>query len=176
LKSTDVRDELANSFDIAPLPPPGPDGALDLPPMKPKDTPPPRLCEAGPCIHYHRFQIQLDAETAKGDRLEPGGQIAGEAPTGAFHAQVHHYCYPTAGVETILGELPVMTCNHWDPISPEHRARMARNAATYFESPDGKIYLRQLSDWNARQNEIKNAEDTAAQALADAEDERGGTP
>lgn len=158
-RSTDVRDELAEGFEPSPLPPVGPDGALELPKLRVFREPPPRLCEAGPCHHYHRFEIQLDAQAPQGARLLEGGKIeplhdaAGEvvAMPGALHTEVHHYCYPDAGVETILGDLPVTSCNRWNPKLPAELETERCIIEAFMRSRAGQAYQAELDAWDERQ-------------------------
>ena len=89
-----------------------PDGGLELEPAEPLDDPPPRLCEAGPCRHYHRMAVQMDAQNPMAERRD--GQLVRHARV--FHTTVSHYCYPDVGIETNLGSLPVLECNRWVPI------------------------------------------------------------
>lgn len=94
----------------------GPDGAPMLERAHELPLAPPRLCEAGPCRHYHVMQVQLDAQ-----------QPLGSGPTGSvgsvFHTELHHYCYPEVGIETNLGGQPVLACNRWVPITSLFRRR-----------------------------------------------------
>lgn len=158
-RSTDVRDELAEGFEPSPLPPVGPDGALELPKLRVFREPPPRLCEAGPCHHYHRFEIQLDAQAPQGARLLEGGKIeplrdgsgAAVPMPGVLHTEVHHYCYPTAGVETILGDLPVTSCNRWSPKLPVEIATEQAVQDAFMRSATGQGYQAELDAWAARQ-------------------------
>lgn len=113
MQSTDVRDELADGFESAALPPRAPDGTLaPFSASKGLDEPPPRLCEYGPCRHYHRFDVQVDAENPKSERI--AGRLVVHAKV--FHTSVHHYCYPDVGIETVLGAMPVLGCNRWVPV------------------------------------------------------------
>jgi hypothetical protein len=122
---------------------------------------PPRLCEAGPCVHYHRFAIQLDAEGPKAESIDPGGKMSGPYPKQPFHIRVHHYCYPTVGVETELGALPVMQCNLWEPIADVER-RERENRIRLFESSDrGQSYAAELAAWQAVRD-AEAAEDASA--------------
>src|SRR6185295_2340607 len=112
MRSNDVRDDLQDGVESAALPPMAPDGGLELEPAEPLDDPPPRLCEAGPCRHYHRMAVQMDAQNPMAERRD--GQLVRHARV--FHTTVSHYCYPDVGIETNLGSLPVLECNRWVPI------------------------------------------------------------
>src|SRR5215470_2227374 len=115
-RHTDLQDELADEFEPSPLPPIGPDGGPDLQPMQPSPEMHPRLCEAGPCVHYHTFQVQMDVQSPIAARVADGGVLAGAAPPQPFHVETHHYCYPDSGIEFKIGSLPVVTCNRWSPM------------------------------------------------------------
>lgn len=91
----------------------GPDGAPRLEPARELPPESPRICGAGPCRHYHRFQIQLDAQNPMNER-RPDGTVVQHGRV--FHVQTHHYCYPDVGIELELGALPVLACNHWVPV------------------------------------------------------------
>ncbi len=119
MRSRDVRDELQDGVDSAPLPPMGQDGGPALEPAAPIQDPPPRLCEAGPCRHYHRFAVQLDAANPMAERRD--GKLIHHARV--FHVTTNHYCYPDVGIETNLGSLPVLECNRWVPIKGLLRMR-----------------------------------------------------
>lgn len=114
MRSRDVQDELADGFEAGPLPPMGPNGAPMLEPVRELPTDPPRLCEAGPCRHYHTMTIQLDAQQPGRERRDDGTVVDHGR---VFHTEVHHYCYPDVGIETNLGALPVLSCNRWAPIT-----------------------------------------------------------
>jgi hypothetical protein len=122
MKTQDPREELQDGFELAPPP-----SEQAMQPARPLARP--RLCEAGPCKHYHRLTVQVDAaqpgaitvpvalpESTPGAQSVPGGTVYQAAP--AFHVQVHHYCYPDVGIEMPLGDLPVTECNRWDPMEP----------------------------------------------------------
>jgi hypothetical protein len=112
MRSTDVRDDLQDGIDAAPLPPQAPDGGLELTRAEPIEAAPPRLCEAGPCVHYHRLEVQMDAQNPMAERRD--GVLIKHARV--FHTTIHHYCYPDVGIETNLGSLPVLACNRWVPV------------------------------------------------------------
>lgn len=103
-KTIDPTDRLQEGFEPAALPPIAPDGGLDLfgsvhlPVFQPNT----RLCERGPCIHYHRLVTSMDAAEPKGG----GGDI---------FRQTHHTCYPTLGMEIDLGDVDVYECSLWEP-------------------------------------------------------------
>ncbi len=97
-----------------------PDGAPKLEPVRELPPDPPRLCNAGPCRHYHQMKIQLDAQNPVDER-KPDGTVVHHGRV--FHVQTHHYCYPDVGIETNLGALPVLECNRWVPLTSLFRTR-----------------------------------------------------
>lgn len=139
MRSTDIRDEVGAELEPAPIAV-GPDG-MHLRDNARAIPPPPRLCEAGPCRHYHRFVSQLDAERPMGATVEPGGRVTGDGGPQPFYTEVHHYCYPDVGIETILGAMPVLECNRWDPVEREEPSARAREVAVQ--------YMRELDEWKA---------------------------
>lgn len=129
MRHNDAQESLQDGFEVGPLPNMGADGSPQLEPVRAAPPDSPRLCAAGPCRNYHTFQIQLDAQNP----IDPGkhGRV--------YHTEQHHYCYPTAGVETNLGSLPVLSCNRWVPITALFRTK--RRIRARFE--------RELGDWRA---------------------------
>lgn len=125
MRSSDVRDDLADGIDAAPLPPMGPDGGPLLLPTRPAPPLPPRLCEAGPCARYHRLEIQMDAQNPMAEMVD--GKLVQHARV--FHTTTHHYCYPDVGIETNLGSLPVLACNRWAPVKKLLRSTSAARRA-----------------------------------------------
>lgn len=106
MKSRRAADSLGDGFEPAALPAPGPDGLIDPSSLAvgPPPEAPPRICEYGPCRRYHTFEIVMDAAKPL-DGSDPG----------PVHVERQHYCYPTAGVETDLGNTPVVSCNRYAP-------------------------------------------------------------
>jgi hypothetical protein len=168
------------------MPAVGPDGAPSLPPMRTIAPPRPRLCEAGPCRNYHRFEIQLEAanpraqtvpvalpEGTPGVQVVPGGTVY-QAPA-AFHVDTHHYCYPTPGVEMALASLPVIQCNRWNPRWADGKGEdgadlgMFGNQGAFAHTPDGRRYRSEVMAWAvARDRELaeaREAEELIAQSL-----------
>lgn len=160
----DVQDEMQDGFEVGPVPAVGMDGSPIIEPVRAKPPPRPRLCEAGPCLNYHRFEIQLDAEDPRartvgtalpagtpGVQVVPGGAVY-LAPA-AFHLEVHHYCYPTVGVEMRLGSLPVLQCNRWHPISNlasgHTLGSREPDRLDFLRSDEGVAYLKAVADWDA---------------------------
>lgn len=155
----DVQDSLQEGFEI-------PKGMPEMKPVATATPPRPRLCAAGPCAHYHRFQIQLAAAdpgqiavaapvpaTTPSVRQEGEGQFY--TPPRVFHIQEHHYCYPTTGVEMELGDLPVLECNRW---SPQSDLPQALAADTFNRSPAGQQFAAEVAAWEAaRQAELEAA-------------------
>jgi hypothetical protein len=170
MRSNDIQDDLADGFEPARVPPVGPDGAVRLPPMRPAVPPPPRLCEQGPCVHYHRFTIQLDAEQARAAAVAGPGESHGAlVGTGGqdFHVETHHYCYPTPGVESRLGSLPIVQCNRWTPKTYQESLAASLRGDEFLDSFEGKRYLTEQAAWNAAR-----AAEQAAQDADTAEAER----
>lgn len=156
MQHNNVQDDLQDGFEPGQLPPVGPDGALELTPPRKMTSPPPRLCEAGPCVNYHRFEIQLDVTRPIAARVEPGGKLSGEAPPMPFHVRTFHYCYPTPGVETDLGELPVLSCNKWMPVDPQMRELDDGMRAEFLATDAGQQYQTALDAWIANQQDAEN--------------------
>lgn len=148
-KHRDLHDDLAEEFEPSALPI-GRDGAPVLEPLRKDKKPYPRLCEAGPCVHYHRMETQFDAAAPIAERVEEGGKLVGISTGAPFHTKVHHYCYPDVGIETDLGSMPVVTCNRWRPIGNEYR-QVEMDRAAWRGSADGQAYQAELDAWKADQ-------------------------
>lgn len=178
MKHLDVRDDLADGFEITKLPLPGPDGGLDLPPQRPPRRDPPRLCSAGPCKHYHRMVTQLDAQAPlalPARRARELGVLPDSMP--GFHTEAHHYCYPTAGVETNLGETPVVSCSLYEPVHMVERRRIDAARSNFLQTPEGQEYAAELERWRAALAEDRALEAAAAaQAAADLANMPTSTP
>lgn len=171
MKRIVAQDELAEGFEPGPLPPIGPDGAVHIPPLKKLPVLElPRLCEAGPCVHYHTFTLQLDAARPIADRVGEGGVLEGDAPAQPFHTQVHHYCYPTVGIETELGALPVLTCNLWEPRDPDGENNRRHAEDRWFATPQGQAYLQKRQAW---EDQRQAEHDAAIDAVNEDHDEQG---
>ena len=165
VQRNNAQDSLQEDFEPSALPPIGPDGAPEIPPMRKDAVPPPRLCEAGPCRHYHTFTIQLDAAQPIAAEVE-NGRLIGRAPRPEMHIHVHHYCYPETGIETELGALPVLQCSRWEPLTPaEIRARADREAE-FNESEAGQKFQTALDAWLQAQQDT----DDVAVAASSIED------
>lgn len=128
----------------------GPDGAPALDPVRPLPADPPRLCNAGPCRHYHQFQIQLDAQNPMDER-KPDGSVVHHGRV--FHVQTHHYCYPDVGIETELGALPVLACNRWVPITRllQRKTSVKRAFARELEAYVARVKVYERLDAEARE-------------------------
>lgn len=176
-RRNDVQNDLQDGFEPSPLPPISPDGAPKLSSLRVIADPPPRLCEAGPCRHYHRFGIQLDVQSPIGVRVMDGdkhGQIIGQAAQ-EFRVQTHHFCYPETGVETNLGELPVTHCSRWDPLLPKDLEEVEGRRSTYWATLAGKDWATQLGNWR-RNREAEQADAAGIEAMiAEAEGARETT-
>lgn len=150
VRRTSVQNTLTDNFEAGPLPPMGPDGAPTLEPVRPLPADPPRLCNAGPCRHYHQFQIQLDAQNPMAER-KPDGTVVHHGRV--FHVQTHHYCYPDVGIETELGSEPVLACNRWVPITRllQTKASVKRAFARELGAFVAKARLHERLDAEARE-------------------------
>lgn len=195
MRHNDVTDDLQDGFELGPVPAVGADGVPVVPPMRRPVPARPRLCEAGPCLNYHRFEIQLDAEDPRGRKVAatlpgipgvqhvPGGSVY--AAPAAFHVESHHYCYPTVGVEMRLGSLPVLHCNRWHPMMPGSpplaedpyaRARMNpdlppmrqrdQDRRAFMASPDGVAYAHAVADWEAARAKEQEEADEMERLIA----------
>ena len=163
MRSTDVQDELAEGFEVSELPPIGPDGAPQLSPLRTPTDQPPRLCEAGPCRHYHRMTIRMDAADPLPQR---GADGALRSSPSNFHVEQHHYCYPDVGIEAKLGRLPVLECNRWSPISARDERAVAENRGAFMESAAGVAYQAEMKAWQARRAAELAAEQSADELAA----------
>jgi hypothetical protein len=108
---------------------------------------------------------QLDEERPIGGSVAQGddhGKITGDAGPAPFHVVVHHYCYPTVGVETNLGDLPVLECNRWEPVFESDLRELAQRRHVFMESERGQTYKRELAEWH----EARAAEEALATEAA----------
>jgi len=159
MKTIDVQDELAEGFDPSPLPPIGRDGGLALPPLRKIVDPPPRICDVGPCAHYHQFETQLDVASPLAHKGPDGHLTASAQP---FHIKTHHYCYPSPGIELALEALPVLRCNRWDPVAVPGVVTSVHRADLQAE------YTTILDAWiAARRKETELEDDQRARAAAE---------
>lgn len=159
MRRNHAQEDPIEGFDASELPPVGPQG---IPGAEDRRLPlaPPRLCEVGPCVHYHRFQIQLDVESPKAAGIDPGGKMAGDGGGQPFHVRTHHYCYPDSGIETDLGSLPVMECNRWDPVPLVTIEKESEWRRRFFaEDPRGGKYREDFAAWNAARAELEHDDD-----------------
>jgi hypothetical protein len=147
MRSNDVRDDLQDGIDAAPMPAMAPDGGLAFTPARPIVEPPPRMCELGPCRHYHRLAVQMDAANPMSERRSDGSVVHHAR---LFHTQVSHYCYPDVGIETELGSLPVIECNRWVPIGRIRRPKALLRG-----------YQRELAAWDGRREREAEGVDAA---------------
>lgn len=179
MKIQDPHSDLQDGFEVAPLPPIGPDGAPQIPPQRADPPARPSLCQAGPCRRYHRLVVQVDAATPGAVRLPialprgtPGAELTPQgtvyrAPA-AFHVQTHHYCYPDTGIEMPLGALPVVECNRWSPrlpvgtpvvrgrdgMEPAHGRVATHKTAdqhhtAFWDTAAGQRFRADVADWEA---------------------------
>jgi hypothetical protein len=156
------QDALAADFEVSPLPPIGKDGAPELTPLRPIAPGHPRLCEAGPCVRYHSFQLQMDVQDPQPVR-QPDGSVATAAKP--FHVQTHHYCYPEPGIETELGKLPILQCNRWEPVDPVTKRGLDAARERYWATPEGQAHQVQIAAWKAARD-LELATETAARSHA----------
>lgn len=195
MRSKELQDELQAGFEPTQLPAPAPDGTLALPPMRKSLPQAPKLCAQGPCVHYHRLTVQLDAEEARAARVASGdkhhGRLVG-APSESFHTATHHYCYPESGIEADLGALPVLECNRWLPMDDIDRGLLGltvprgpafgpfRNDAItrFFATERGAMYQRELAAWQkaleAEEAAQRAADQEAARIVAELDAQNGG--
>lgn len=168
MKKVDVQAGLQEGFEPSPVTLAA-DGMPVLPPIRAPLPPRPRLCEAGPCQNYHRLEIQLEATDPRPelvrirlDKPMPGAQSTPQgtvyqAPA-AFHTEVHHYCYPTTGIEMELGAMPVVHCNRWDPLSQAGELQQAMAVTAFWQSRAGEEYRSAVQAWDrARDQESREA-------------------
>lgn len=122
MKKVDPQASLTEGWEDAPCPP-------NPEPMRgPRGAPHPSLCTFGPCVHYHEFILQVDAENPRAFRLPvvlPDGPMItnGTDPAGnprsmyqppvTFATERHRHCYPDVGIEMDLGDEPVIRCNRY---------------------------------------------------------------
>jgi|SRR5262245_8057400 len=123
----------------------------------------PRVCEAGPCRHYHRLEIQLDAAEPMAT-VGSDGVLHQDPPP--FYVQTSHYCYPSPGIEMTLGALPVVRCNRWDPIGAEANVVQRRRLA-FLQTTEGCEYRSRISAWTAAQpqSDVQTVVDEIASQL-----------
>lgn len=185
MKTQDPHSDLHDGFEVAPLPPIGPDGAPQIPPQRSDPPARPSLCRAGPCRHYHRLVTQVEAENPRAVRLPivfpQGTPGAEETPQGTlyrappvFHVEAHHYCYPDTGIEMNLGALPIVECNLWDPIDPDdHQSNETERRRYRFRTTlKGQAYETSVAFWEAaraaEQSEAAEADRLIAQSMTEA--------
>lgn len=174
MRTTDPPGALQEGVELAPPPPIGPDGSPQFEARRAPIPSRPRLCEAGPCRHYHRLEIQMDAENPRAQKvpvrlsvLQPGMEAAPDgtvyrAPA-VYHTAVEHYCYPDLGIEMSLGAMPVVQCNRWQPLVVDAQG-LDRVLVThahkmeFWKSPEGQQYVQAVDAWEtARELEAKEA-------------------
>ena len=189
MRHIDPHDDMQEGIEEAPPPDRNPDGTIVVPPRRAELPPRPSLCQAGPCRHYHRFATQVDAANPRAVRLPIAppynhtredspltpcpacAQLAGaplyQAPA-VFHVEVHHYCYPTPGVEMPLGALAITECSRWDPVQAEdHDGRALANRREAFQwTAEGVRWGKSLVDWEAARLAEAEAATEAERLLA----------
>lgn len=179
MRRHDVQGERFDAFEPSPPPMVGPDGSLHHSPMPGVTERAPRICEQGPCRHYHTFFVQMDAQTPIAASVTDDGRLVGDAGLVAAKLEPHYYCYPTTGVEFVLGELPVVNCNRWVPVDPAALTSDQMYRDRFMASPAGREYETALDRWMQRQTALSNSEqqaiDEAAAEIAAAEAERAAS-
>lgn len=175
MKSKDVQDDLAGNFEVSPLPPIGPDGAPVLSPQRPMLAPRPRICEAGPCVHYHRLEVEVEAQDPMSMKVPirlpvlPSGAAAVPdgtlyQPPPSIHTQLIHTCYPSSGIEIDLGPAPVYNCNRWMPMTVADRtSERMLHRAEWMTSAEGREYTEAVRQWEQARAEEQRV-DAATQA------------
>lgn len=174
MKTLRPNDALADGWEPSPPPHVGPDGLAIGPPSVENVPPYPSLCEAGPCVHFHRFEIQVEAtsplsqqvpiELPDGPRVEatPGGKVYRPLPV--FHTRVERYCYPDTGIELELGSTSMVRCNRFSPVGGWEEYRRPRMRKPTDENPSGdsrsQSYIAKVKAWkDARAKEAHEAAD-----------------
>ena len=177
MKTTVRPGDFADGFEPAPAPVVGGDGHLEHAVPRPAVPPRPSLCAAGPCRHYHRLEIQLEAEDPKAQRIpvrlpviRPGMAVTPDgketvyrAPT-VYYTAVEHYCYPEIGIEMPLGATPVVDCNRWDPQWGGSLDTLPKRRDQFWDSAEGRKHLEALEAWT-RARELEAAAALEAERL-----------
>lgn len=182
MKTTDSPGDLSGGFEPAPGP------GVPTPRVTPSH---PRLCEAGPCINYHRLEVQVEAADPMARKvpvrlpvLKPGmvEVVDGTLYQGpaVFHTAVSHYCYPSPGIEMPLGAVPVVQCNRWRPGERASNGDVlpwdfsSNGPGDFWQSREGKRYIAELTAWQeARERAVaddQEAERLIAEGMAAAQD------
>jgi hypothetical protein len=164
MKTLRPNDALADGWEPSPPPHIGPDGLAIGPPSVESFPPYPSLCEAGPCQHFHRFEIQVEAtsplaqqvpiELPDGHRVEttPAGKVYRPLPV--FHTRVERYCYPSSGIELELGSTSMVRCNRFKPPESWHKISDKTGAIP------ASVYAAKVKAWKAaRAQEAQEAAD-----------------
>ena len=172
MKTLRPNDALAEGWEPSPPPHIGPDGLAIGPPSVDSVPPYPSLCEAGPCQHLHRFEIQVDAASPlaqrvpivlpDGPRVEttPGGKVYQPLPV--FHTRVERYCYPSTGIELELKSASMVRCNRFTPVGGYEEYQRQRKPTP--NNPTGasrsQVYVAKVKAWkDARAKEAQEAAD-----------------
>lgn len=156
MRTLDPHDELKEGWEPSQVPPMGPGAGAFPAPEVPLLPPRPSLCHAG-CAHYHRLVMQTDAaeptpveimatlpRESRFARPGPAGRtIVRSLPV--IHHEIAHYCYPSAGIEIVLGSKPVVECNRYQRLAGRDFIRPAPNARPELDWPDG--YVEAVKEW-----------------------------
>ncbi len=169
MKTLRPNDALADGWEPSPPPHIGPDGLAIGPPSVESVEPYPSLCEAGPCQHFHRFEIQVEAtsplaqqvpiEIPDWPRVEttPVGKVYRPLPV--FHTRVERYCYPSTGIELELGSASMVRCNRFKPPESWHQQRRSTDDNLTGASR-AAVYVAKVKAWkDARAKEAQEAAD-----------------
>lgn len=179
MKTLRPHDSLQDGWEPSPAPYAGPDGLLVGPPSAPTEPPYPSLCEAGPCKHFHRVEIQVEAENPLAQRIEvplpdglarvestPGGKVYRPLPV--FHTSVTRACYPDVGIEIELRATPVVRCNRFEPRNMEHWTSGVHRGGVS-GTPRKELYAQQVRDWHDARAHAQREAEEAERAIAEAE-------
>ena len=177
MKSREDETELEDDY-IQPEPPSmGPDGLPVHPPAPPLEMDlPPRLCDQGPCVHYHCFKVPLAAQPSIAGTVAHDDQgrsvLVGDPTPDPIRLQSHHYCYPTPGIEFPL-DAPVLECNLWDP-GNIYQAQIEGRRTNYLENTlAGQQFRTALDAWRERQHKLHEDEQKAIdEAMAETDRQR----
>lgn len=149
-------------------PGPAPGAQSPDPPLIPER---PSLCHSG-CVHYHRLVLQADAAEPQEMELEvdlPESRFAKRQPNGrmrvrslpVIHHEVAHYCYPSSGIEIVLGSAPVVECSRYE-----------RQGKPRFDD----THMRALKQWREEYAALKSEADAFDEMLSAALAAKEKTP
>lgn len=180
MRTLDPHDELKEGWEPAQVPPMGPGSGAFPAPEVPLIPPRPSLCHAG-CAHYHRLVMQTDAaeptpveimatlpRESRFARPGPAGRtIVRSLPV--IHHEIAHYCYPSSGIEIVLGSKPVVECNRYQRQAPgagRDFIRPAPNARPELDWTDG--YVEAVKEWEESYQRLQAESDEFDKMLTEA--------